>query len=165
MNRIVNYKFFFLVTISVISCKNNIQQKIINHYNHYSNAGTCTVLINDLTVFEWDKMYVFGSSATEDFISGTINFPYIGKPILNGFRRILFTWGKTKMYDEDYRPYSYQNSAIDFENIQDSILHIRAYSFSQNDAFFEIAKEKIRGSCKQCFLYILIPQEKKNASN
>jgi hypothetical protein len=143
-------------------CKRNLQQKIFDHYNHYGKTGICTVSINDLTTFEWDKMYVFGSSANNEIISGTVNFAYRGNPIYAGFRRILFTWGRTKMYEEDYQPRSYRNSVIDFKIIDDSILNVRAYSFTQEEAFFMISREKIPGSCNNCFLYLLIRLENKN---
>lgn len=148
-----------LAVIIFAGCKRNLQQKIINHYNHYAKNGICTVSINDLTAFEWDKMYVFGSYANDEIISSTVKFFYTGKPITSGFRRILFTWGRKKIHEEDYQPWSYRNSVIDFKNIDDSVLNIRAYSFTQGDAFFMIAKEKIPGSCSNCFLYLLVHLE------
>ena len=158
------YQFIVLSLAAIIigGCKQNLKQKIINYYNHYSNANACTVSINDLTTFEWDKMYVFGSSSNNETISSTVNFIYTGKPINTGFRRIFFSWGKREMYEEDYRPRSYQNSVIDFKNIDDSILNIRAYSYTQEDALFMIEKEKIPGSCKNCFLYLLNHLENKS---
>jgi len=84
---------------------------------YYQMFDSCTILINNLTSFVWDKMYEFGSYANDEIISSTVNFIYTGKPITLGFRRILFTWGRKKIYEEDYQPRSYQYSVVDFKSI------------------------------------------------
>jgi hypothetical protein len=145
-----------VIIVLVSGCRKNLQQRIINHFEKYNRAGFCEISINDLTSFEWDKMYVFGSSANNEFISCTIGFEYSGKKIPDGFRRLIFSWGTKEIYEEDYKPRSLLNSVFDFNIINDSILKIRSYSFSPGDAFFAIKKEKIPGSCKRCFLYLLI---------
>lgn len=145
-----------VIIILTIGCRKNLRQRIIEHYEKYNQAGACTLSINDLTSFEWDEMYVFGSSANDEFISSTIGFEYHGKKIRGGFRRIIFTWGTNEIYEEDYQSRSYVSSVFDFSIINDSILNIRSYSFYREDAFFVIRKEIIPGSCKRCFLYLLI---------
>lgn len=144
-----------VIIILTAGCRKNLRQRIIDHYEKYNRAGACTVYINDLTSFEWDEMYVFGSSANNEFISSTIGFDYHGKKIRDGFRRIIFSWGVKEIYEEDYQPKSYKSSVFDFSFINDSILNIRSYSFYRKDALFVIMKEKIKGSCKKCFLYLL----------
>jgi hypothetical protein len=156
LNRIYISISLLIVIINMTGCKQSLKQKIMAQYDYHKMSDSCTISINNLTSFEWDKMYVFGNYANDEIISSTVNFLYTGKPITPGFRRILFTWGRKKIYEEDYQPWSYRNSVIDFKNIDDSILNIRAYSFTQEDAFFIIVKEKIPGSCSNCFLYLLI---------
>ena len=155
-SRFYNYAGLVVIIILTTGCRKNLQQRIIDHYEKFNQAGVCTISIDDLTSFEWDKMYVFGSSANSEFISCTIGFEYSGKKIQNGSRRIIFSWGSREIYEEDYRPRSYLSSVFDFSIINDSILNIRSYSFSLEDAFFIIKKEKISGSCKSCFLYMLV---------
>ncbi len=144
-----------VIIILTTGCKKNLQQRIIDYYEKYNRAGACTVYLNDLTSFEWDEMYVFGSSANDEFISCTIGFEYHGKKIQEGFRRIIFSWGVKEIYEEDYQPRSRERSVFDFSIINDGTLNIRPYSFYRKDAFFVIMKEKIKGSCKKCFLYLL----------
>jgi hypothetical protein len=145
-----------VINVLTIGCRKNLQQRIISHFEKYNRAGFCEIYINDLTSFEWEKMYVFGSSANNEFISCTIGFEYLGKKISAGSRRIIFSWGNKEIYEEDYKPRSLLSSVFDFGFINDSVLNIRSYSFSLEDAFFVIKKEKITGSCKRCFLYLLI---------
>lgn len=154
-------RFFIFTGLVVIvtlttGCRKNLRQRIIDRYEKFNQAGACTISINDLTSFEWDKMYVFGSSANNEFIGCTIGFEYHGNKIRDGFRRIIFSWGAREIYEEDYKPRSYLSSVFDFSIINDSILNIMSYSFSPEDAFFEIIKEKIKGSCNNCFLYLLV---------
>jgi hypothetical protein len=148
-----------IIIISTSGCKRNLRQKIIDHYNKYCTSYKCMISINDLTSFEWDEMYVFGSSSNNEFISSTVGFDYHGARIPYGFRRIIFSWGRREICEEDYKPRSYQNSVFDFKFINDSILSLRSYCFNQADAIFLIQKDKIPGSCTNCFLYNLIPQE------
>src|SRR5271154_4534919 len=73
-----------VIIILTTGCRKNLQQRIIDHYEKFNQAGVCEISINDLTSFGWDKMYVFGSSANNEFISCTIGFDYYGKRIPGG---------------------------------------------------------------------------------
>jgi hypothetical protein len=158
-SRLCIYTGLVVIIIFTTGCRKILRQRIIDHYEKYNQAGVCAISINDLTSFEWDKMYVFGSSADNEFISCSVGFEYNGEKIKDGFRRIIFSWGVKEIYEEDYKPRSYLSSVFDFSFINDSILNIRSYSFSPEDAFFMITKEKISGSCSNCFLYLLIHLE------
>jgi hypothetical protein len=139
------------------ACRQTLKGKIIDGFNQYcfNDTGNCQLCLNALVSFEWDKMYVFGSNADAGFISRTVGFDYYGRMIPESFRRIMFTWGRHEVYEEDFNPFSYTTSVVDFKSISDSILKIRSYSFTPEEAVFVVKKEKISGSCKSCFLYEL----------
>jgi hypothetical protein len=140
------------------ACRQTLKEKIIDGFSRYcfNDTGNCQLCLNAFVSFEWDKMYVFGSNADAGFISRTVGFDYHGRMIPGSSRRIMFTWGRHEVYEEDYERLSYLASVIDFKSIDDSTLKMRSYSFTPEDAVFIVKREKILGSCKSCFLYELI---------
>lgn len=117
---------------------------------------TCIIKLNSLVPFEWDTMYIFGANANNDFIAGTIRFPYQGTIIRPGYRKIIFTYGHHIVYEEVYSSLDHCQSAIDFSSIKDSILNLRSYSLYVNDAVFSVYREKSKSGCTDCYIYHLL---------
>src|ERR1017187_8017667 len=118
------------VLLSLLGCHQSVQDRIINYVEKYcmKEEDTCIIKLNSLVPFEWDTMYIFGANANNDFIAGTIRFPYQGTIIRPGYRKIIFTYGHHIVYEEVYSSLDHCQSAIDFSSIKDSILNLRSYS-------------------------------------
>jgi hypothetical protein len=117
---------------------------------------TCIVKLNNLVPFEWDTMYIFGANANNDFIAGTIRFPYRGTVIRPGHRKIIFTYSHHIVHEEVCNSLDHRQSIIDFSSIKDSILNLRSYSFYVNNAVFSVCREKIKSGCTDCYIYHLL---------
>lgn len=145
------------VLLSILGCHQSVKDRIIRYVEKYCMKGdTCIVKLNNLVPFEWDIMYIFGANANNDFISGTIRFPYKGTYIRPGQRKIIFTYGQHIIYEEVFSSLDPCQSAIDFSSVKDSILNLRSYSFYVNDAVFSVYKEKFKSGCPDCFIYHLL---------
>src|SRR5712692_495649 len=61
-------------------------------------SRVCTIRIRDVTKFDWDKMYVFKYTATNDEIQKVVGIPL---PHYNDFeRKIIFVSGDKVVYSE-----------------------------------------------------------------
>jgi hypothetical protein len=142
----------------ILGCHQSVQDRIIRYVEKYCMKAqdTCIVKLNNLVPFEWDTMYIFGANANNDFITGTVRFPYQGTVIQPGHRKIIFTYGHHIVYEEVCNSLDHCQSIIDFSSVKDSILSLRGYSFYLNDAVFSAYREKFESGCTDCYIYHLL---------
>lgn len=142
-------------------CKNTITHGLITKANHecgnHSKLG-CTIALKDITKFKWDKVYLFGSWTTSDSISKVIKIGYQGDDVQDDYRRLLFLSNNMVVYEEDFKPFDYYNSTISFSNTIDSLLQAKRKYFTPVTAIFVVEKDKVKGSCGDCYIYTLKPR-------
>lgn len=91
-------------------------------------ANSETIVMQDLTKFQWDKMYVFSAYTPEDVINETLQFNYGRSAALqDGQLTVIFT-RNSKVIRHAVIP-SYSESSYFLKNVQ-------AESFSQDEAVF-----------------------------
>jgi hypothetical protein len=95
-------KIFFLLMCSVclFSCnKDTIEDKIVSNIERNCLQFPCTVTINKITDFDWNKMYVFSYSASSDQIETVTGIRIVENKEFT--RKLIFTKdSKMVHYDE-----------------------------------------------------------------
>jgi hypothetical protein len=134
------YIIFFLLFIT--GCSNsNIEKQIVEEIESKCAKKVCTIDINQLTSFSWDKMYVFGPGLTEDRIKEIIGIDY---PAYVEFTRpiIFIKQSKIVHFENDYIDEEYFTDGQVIFDYPDSV-HYQTY-FS-GKAIFKGKIKKIDG--------------------
>ena len=135
--RIVLSAFFWCaIGILLIStgCNKSIEDKIGKKIEDECSSKTaCVISIKTITDFEWEKMYVFGSSARLEDINKALGFEY---PYYKEFSRIIVFMDNGKIV------YHEENSS-NVEHLEDKDVifnygHSLKYSsYNMSDAVFK----------------------------
>lgn len=138
-------------------CKGDGDKTLIKELEQSSNkrAGVkCCIAIESLTKFKWDKVYVFPDWSISDTISKAIGFHYSGSDVQDDYSRILFTYNKEVVYEEDFKSLNYGNSSIDFSDMTDNVSKSKYINFTPTTAVFSIQILK-PNDCQGCLIYKL----------
>ncbi|MGI4832304.1 MAG: hypothetical protein ACRYFK_02470 [Janthinobacterium lividum] len=147
-----------LLLAAIAGCKSRVENNLIKQINQ--NCGTqaklkCQVALKDATPFRWDRLYLFGAWTTSDAIKEKIGLDYQGADVQDDYRRMLFIQGGKVVHEEDFHPFDYQNSTVDFSDLIDSLSQAKTPFFTPDNALFIADKGKIEQSCQDCFFYSL----------
>jgi len=149
-----------LIIILLSACKSSLKGDIFYKVARECGSTTkskCTVILKEVTKFQWDKMYLFGSWTVPDSVSKMIGFKYDGDEVPDDYRRMVFTFANRVVYQEDFKPFDYYSSTLIFAVDGDSLRSQMTPYFTPEDAIFKVEKSKIKSNCKDCFAYSLIP--------
>lgn len=147
-----------LIAAATAGCKGRVESNLINEINQKCGNQTkiiCKVALKDATPFTWDKLYLFGAWTTADAINETIGLDYHGEDVPDDYRRMLFIQGNKVVYEEDFQPFDYEQSTINFPELIDSLSQAKSPFLTPGNALFIADRTKIEYSCKECFLYSL----------
>lgn len=108
MKRIMNFKNTVLLaaTIAFLSgCSKSFDQEIAQYIELNCKdleIEECTIDINDITEFEWDRMYVFGGLTIPSEIDGALGFMCNCDPVEDNYMRIVFVNGDQVVNQSEY---------------------------------------------------------------
>ena len=151
----------------ISSCSNNkIETKVIKSLERNCRGDTCTVNLNELTEFDWDKVYIFDDWSTPEKISKTIGIEYKkNNHFPDGYHKMIFVKASEIVHEEEFGGNSDQTSSINilypidtvsYSQEKKSYTNVNSY-VPKNQAIFFVRKVKIKGSCNSCFMYELTP--------
>ncbi len=96
-----NWWFFALLLFSFFSCENRntkeLNSIVEKAYKKCKGKKDCTIDFKTSFPFEWDKMYVFGSSITKKGITQIIGFTY---PKEKDIERVILFINKNQIVHE-----------------------------------------------------------------
>ncbi len=170
IKNIGNYKTtFFILILFICSCTSKpkvfLEEKIISVAKLCINDKSCSVDLKEITSFKWDSLFVFYEYDDCEYISKIISLKYSGKDVPDGKMRMLFTKGKSLVYEEDFGGITYKESHVYLFMPIDSgsySLEKHAYTktlfaISANQSKFVIKKTKQPSDCDSCYYYYLSP--------
>jgi hypothetical protein len=143
--------------IALAGCTGRIEDRLIQEVNQACSRSTkseCTVSLQDVTPFTWEKVYFFSSWTSAESIREVIGFGYLGDAVEDDYTRILFTKGTAVVHEEDYHKFDGFNSTISIAGIADSLSQAKTPFLTPENAFLLAQKDKIEeGGCAECFYY------------
>ncbi len=138
------YFLIFSLLFLFFSCseykKTEFEKSIEANYNTSCNKlSSCTVNIASITPYDWDKMYVFKTTASLETIDKALGFNY---PYFEDIaERVVFLKNNKIVYHDDYYPTfddeMYTSIVFDLPNDESFKL------FSVKNAIFKIDKKEI----------------------
>jgi hypothetical protein len=152
--------YSLIIMIVISGCRNNVQKKLISNIKDQCGDQVkpgCQITLNDAINFKWDKMYLFENKTTADFIAVTLGFVYNGDDIKDDYSRMIFTYDKKVVHEEEFKSLDSANSTIIFPGVSNSLLHSTIHYLTPSQASFKVEKDKIKNSCATCFNYVLEP--------
>lgn len=159
MKPLVKNALSILLFIAITSgCKGEVESSLIRAINQKYESqpkSRCSVALKEVTPFAWDKLYLFGSWTTSTAIAEATGLEYHGEYVPDDYRRMLFIQGDKVVHEEDYKPFDYNTSTIDFPELIDSLSQAKSPFFTPATALFLADKGKIEQSCTDCFFYSL----------
>jgi len=153
----ITRKILAIAVLSVcFGCENSLRNHIIDSVDKSYLANPelkCKVSLKTMTPFQWDKLYFFNAWTTSDSIGRTIKYNYKGNDVKDDYVRMLFTLENRVVYEEDFKPFDYSQSTIDFSEIPDSLMKAKLPFLTPKNSMFVVSKEKTKDGCKDCFDY------------
>lgn len=135
--------FFIVLVVLLVSCKKSGIKYIIAEKveNKCQSANTCTISMQEITSFKWDKLYFFSEGTSLEDIDRTLGFHYLYFEDIAS--RIVFVSGNHVVYHEDEFPYPNAKPAagVIFKFDNDIIPNV----FTLNDASFSVKKSTVKG--------------------
>lgn len=124
-----------ILSIFICSCQSSIQDKIIDEIQQSRHKDSCIIKMTNITSFDWDTMYFFGTNADLSYINKRLgfNYPYFDD-IAN---RIVFVKSKKIVYHDDKFTYPEKKDLVVF-SFEDG--KTKFMSFTPKTAIF-IAKK------------------------
>lgn len=152
----------------ISSCSNNkIETKVVKSLERNCSGDTCTVNLNELTEFDWDKVYIFDDWSTPEKISKTIGIEYKkNNHFPDGYHKMIFVKASEIVYEEEFGGNTDDMSSINigypidttsYSERNGSYTNTNSY-ITKNQAIFFVRKAKIKGRCNSCFKYELTPR-------
>jgi len=129
------------LTILLCSCQPSIRDKIVHTIKKQGQVDSCEIKMTDITSFDWDTMYVFGTSADLLYINQHLRFEY---PYFDDIAdRIIFTKSKKIVYHEEEYPDPEKKKLLifSFEDGKNKMM-----SFTPNTAIFKAKKIDFYGN-------------------
>lgn len=153
-----------LLLVIISSCTNNVTDDLIKKTEQKcadNEHSPCIITLNEVTEFQWDKLYLFPSWTNSDTISNRIGFEYTRDDVPDDYTRMLFTKQKQVVYEEDFKSLDYYNSAIEFQTEFDSLSPEKLHFLTPAKAIFTVEKTRDQQSCKGCYIYLFTPVKRK----
>lgn len=149
---------FIFIILSSLGCKMSVEKEILQQLKRddFSKRKEHTLLMNEITNFEWEKMYIFSNWTSADSIKTAINLEYNGEGVPDSYSRIIFVNGNKIIYQEDFKSLDYNNSTISFQTLDNSTFYTGRHYLTPSSAKFNIIKTKTEGGCSDCYFYSLI---------
>jgi hypothetical protein len=147
-----------LLLVSTAGCKGEVESNLIRNIKQQCEnqpKARCHVALQEATPFGWDKLYFFGAWTTPAAIADATGLAYQGEGVPDDYRRMLFIQGGKVVHEEDYKPFDYHTSTIDFPDLIDSLSQAKSPFLTPATALFVAEKGKIEQSCTSCFFYSL----------
>ena len=137
----------FLVFLGLLSCKNSVQNRIVEAIREKCVDGGCVIRLTDFTNFEWDKMYFFTVQASNEEMSREMGIEYSGWSDMRS--QIVFTFKDKIVHVEyvDYDPDKADKVIFGKENTS------RCSSYAAENAGFLVERVPLKEVS-----YYLIPQ-------
>jgi hypothetical protein len=135
-----------LLTLSLLlACgcgSGRVERKIVERaLEACKSAEACTINVNDLTDFQWDKMYVFKYNATPEQIRRALGFELPGHTEFT--RKVVFVKGGRVVHREEY-PVDVEG-ALDGEAIFD-LPDTEVYkAYTADRASFRVERKRFEG--------------------
>ena len=86
--------------------KNRIVRDIEQNCQEYAEKGDCVIVIEDITRFKWDRMYVFGAMSFPEDIEETTGFDCNCRFVADDHNRLMFTYKDRVIHMEDFKTYT-----------------------------------------------------------
>ena len=80
-----------------------------------------------------------------------------GNDVEDDYRRMLFTYEKRVVYEEDFKSLDSYLSTLNFPGVSDSLHSEKVPCLTPKEAIFLVEKDKYSSGCKECSGYTLIP--------
>lgn len=97
-----------LISLSwvLISCTKSFDEKIAakieEQCGNQSPSLRCQIILDEVTEFEWDSLYVFNGLMTVDEINQALGFDCNCDHISDNYQRLVFTKNKQIVYESEY---------------------------------------------------------------
>ncbi|MBS1519454.1 MAG: hypothetical protein JST50_00545 [Bacteroidetes bacterium] len=160
-----NFTLIFISLLTIISsCTNNVTDNLIKKAEQKctdKKHSPCVITLNEVTKFQWDKLYLFPSWTNSDTISSRIGFEYTGDDVPDDNTRMLFTKGKQVVYEEDFKSLDYYNSVVEFQAEFDSLIPEKLHFLTPAQAIFTVESTSDPQACKGCYIYTFTPVKRK----
>lgn len=119
------YTIFAFIIFCLFGCKLSIEKKILKQLERidFSKRNDHTLLMREITDFEWDKMYLFSNWTSADSIETTIDLEYHREDVPDSYSRMIFVNRNRIVYEEDFKSLDYNNSAISFQTSDNSTFY------------------------------------------
>jgi len=156
--------YAFALTTFISSCSNNVTDDLIKTAEQKcvdKKHSPCVISINEVTKFQWDKLYLFSAWTNSDTISHRIGFEYTGEDVPDDYTRMLFTKGGKIAHEEDFKTLDYYGSAIEIRSAFDSLTAGKSFFIRPNQAIFKVDTSKDKQACKGCYIYLFTALKKK----
>jgi len=135
---------FIVLVLMLGSCKKSSIKNIIADKveNKCQNMKTCTINMQEVTNFKWDKVYLFSEGTSLEDIDKALGFHYSYFEDIAS--RIVFVLDHQVVYHEDEFPYPNKKplAGVLFKFNNDTIPHI----FTLSDANFSVKKTTVKGN-------------------
>ncbi|MBW6480816.1 MAG: hypothetical protein K0B37_15410 [Bacteroidales bacterium] len=106
LNKIWGMFLIIVIPLFFGSCTKSFDKKIAEHIEskcqRFDETNGCLIDLQDITVFEWDSMYVFAGLTTCEDIYNALGFTFKCKHVPDNYIRILFVKGKQVVYQSQY---------------------------------------------------------------
>ncbi|MCI0553491.1 MAG: hypothetical protein L0287_21300 [Anaerolineae bacterium] len=104
--------FYFIYALFLFGCQLSIKDRIIEEIErnckNFDRVDGCIISLENLTDFEWERMYVFGGPAYTENISRAIGFDCNCSFLPDDCMRLLFVNHGKVVYLDDYEVDSYK---------------------------------------------------------
>src|ERR1700761_6716328 len=110
-----------LLAVFVTGCTESFTGKLVDRCAaicKQNDKSRGTLNLKDITDFSWTKMYVFPGWTTSDTISRITGVKYAKSDVPDDYRRMIFFNGDKEVYEEDFIPFDYYHSTINFSGFE-----------------------------------------------
>ena len=153
MKTLISYLIFVIL---IWGCNSPVKDRIIDYIEqnckNFDKVDDCIFSLEDVTGFEWDKVYVFRGPYYQEDISKIIGFECNCGMVSDDYRRLLFIKDKKIVHIDDFYYFSdkeIQFRELDWENEQFP-------NYTPSTAKFYVLK-RYKDSDKQDYFYDLYP--------
>ncbi len=138
------YIIFMFVSFFLCNCseynKTEFEKSIESEYLSLCNdSSVCTIDISKITLFKWDKMFIFKTSASLDIINKALGFSY--PYYIDIAHRVIFLKNNKIVYHDDYY-FSIENE-LNTTIIFDLPEGVSYKSYDNNNSIFIIKKTEL----------------------
>ena len=151
---------YLLLVVVLTSCGKDIERNIIDKVSKefINNPKKNHILdLKDVTKFQWDKVYLIQDWTTSDSIALITGLKYNGNDVKDDYTRMLFVSKNQIVHEENFRSLDYNKSTICFQTDSNTNFYTQKDYLRPTESKFMVEQSKIKGSCKECFFYSLIP--------